>query len=83
MQAILFKAVGFVPLCLLLTAPNHALFVLKGSALDAARNGVTLGQVNPWVYRSFVLVTVIAALQLFGDIGKLCVEAYRKREAAR
>jgi hypothetical protein len=82
-QAILFKAVGFVPLCLLLTAPNHALFVLKSSAMDTAHSTATLAQVNLWVYRSFVLVTVIAALQLFGDIVKMCVEAYRKREVRR
>ena len=51
--------------------------------MDTAHSTATLARVNPWVYRSFVLVTVIAALQLFGDIVKMCVEAYRKREVRR
>jgi hypothetical protein len=76
------KAFGMIPLVLLLTVPNHATVVLKNPALDAARYGVTLDTINVSIYRGFLFIFAIATLQLVWDIGRMSVDAWRRREAA-
>jgi hypothetical protein len=78
-----YKAVGLIPLVFLFSARDHALVLLKHPALDQARYGTTLHSINHWVNRGFLIVAVIASLQLVWDLGRTSVDAYRKREAAK
>jgi hypothetical protein len=80
---IVYKAVGLIPLLFLFSARDHALVLLKHPALDQARYGTTLHSINHWVNRGFLIVAVIASLQLVWDLGRTSVDAYRKREAAK
>jgi hypothetical protein len=77
-----FKAVGLIPLLFLLTARDHALVLLKHPALDQARYGATLDSINHWVNRAFLIIAAITVLQLVWDLGRMSIDAYRKREAA-
>jgi len=79
---IVYKAVGLIPLLLLLTARDHALVLLKHPALDQVRYGATLDSINHWANRGFTIIAFIATLQLAWDLGRLSLDAYRKREAA-
>jgi hypothetical protein len=80
---IVYKAVGLIPLLLLLDAPDHALLLLKHPALDQARYGATLNATNNGVYRGFLVIGVIVTLQLIWNAGRMGLEGYRKRQAAR
>ena len=81
-QAVVFKVVGLVPLVMMLTAPNQIYVMLKDSALDQARYGQTLDQVNNAIHLGFAVVTTIVVLQLAFDIGRWVLDAYRDRMAA-
>lgn len=81
-KRIVYKAVGLIPLLLLFTARDHVLVLLKHPALDQVRYGATLDSINHWVNRGFLIVAVIASLQLVWDLGRMSVDAFRKREAA-
>jgi hypothetical protein len=76
------KAVGVIPLLMLLNAPDHVVLLLKNPAVDQARDGATLNLINLWVYRSMLIILAIAALQLVFGIGQMSLDAYRKRAAA-
>jgi hypothetical protein len=76
---LVFKAVGMVPLILLLTAKDHAAVLLKNPALDQARYGATLDGINQSINWSVALICAIAGLQLVWGIAKLILNAYRKR----
>lgn len=75
------KCLSLIPLCVLLTAPNHVLFLLKNPA-DAARLGATLAATNKGVFQAFMIVFAIVILQLAWMGIKMGLEAYRKRVAA-
>lgn len=73
---------SLVPLGVLLTAPDHALFLLKNPAVDAAAHGAQLASANKGLHQALMLVAAIVVLQLAWWIGKAGMEAYRKRAAA-
>jgi hypothetical protein len=75
------KCLSLIPLCVLLTAPNHVLFLLKSPA-DAAKLGATLVATNKGVFQAFMIVFAIVILQLAWMGVKMGLEAYRKRVAA-
>ncbi len=79
---LLFKAVGMVPLILLLTAKDHATVLLKNPALDQARYGATLDGINQSINWSVALICAIAGFQLGWGIVQLILNAYRERAAA-
>jgi hypothetical protein len=76
------KAFGLIPVVLLVTAPNQVTVLLKHPELDAARYGATLDTINLGINRAFLMILVIASLQLIWDIGRMSVDAWRRREAA-
>jgi hypothetical protein len=78
-QHLVFKAVGLVPLILLLTAPGGALLLLKQPGVDRPHNGLSLDGINHGLHTAILVIAVIAAAQLLWDLGKMGMEAYRKR----
>jgi hypothetical protein len=76
-------ALSLVPLCVLLAAPNHMLFLLKNPAMDAAEYGATVASANNGVFKGVAVVIAIIVLQLLWGIGRASLDAYRKREAAK
>jgi len=79
-QGLLFKAVGMVPLFLVLTVKDQALVMLKNPA-DFARYGSALGDINRGVHTAFLIIALIASIQLVVDVFKLGMEVWRKRAA--
>jgi hypothetical protein len=77
---LVFKAVGLIPLSLLLYAPGGAL-VLKNPGVDQPHNGATLASLNHGIRIGVLAIVCIAAAQLAWDLGKMGVDAYRKRVA--
>ena len=75
------SVVGLAAIGLLLAAPGHALFLMKSSAVNAGDSN-TLAQANLWTYRSFQIVAVITVLRLVWEVGRMSVEAYRRRLTA-
>jgi hypothetical protein len=75
------KSLSLIPLCVLLTAPNHALFLLKNPA-DTAKLGAALAAANKGVFQGFSIVLAIVALQLAWRIVRVSLDTYRKRVAA-
>ena len=74
-------ALSLIPLSVLLAAPNHALFLLKNPA-DEAAQGATLATANKGVLQALTIVFAIVILQLVWMGIKMGLEAYRKRVAA-
>jgi hypothetical protein len=79
---LVFKAIGLVPVILLLTAKDHAIVLLKNPALDQARLGATLDGINRSINWSVALICAIAGFQLAWGIAKLILNVYRKRAVA-
>jgi hypothetical protein len=76
-------ALALVPLCVLLAAPNHALFLLKNPTTDAAAHGATVASANKGVLQAVSILVAIVLLQLLWGIGRASLDAYRKRQAAK
>ncbi len=76
-------ALSLVPLCVLLAAPHHALFLLKNPAADAAKYGATVALANRGVLKGVAVVVAIIVLQLLWGIGRAGLDAYRKRQAKK
>jgi len=76
------KAIGLIPLVLLLTAPDHAAILLKHPALDQARYGATLFTINTSIHWSVAIICAIVTIQLLWDIAQSILNANRKRAAA-
>ncbi len=74
-------ALSLIPLCVLLLAPNHQLFLLKSPA-DAAKLGTQLAAANKGVLTALTIAFAIVILQLAWGIVQAGLEAYRKRVAA-
>ena len=74
-------AFSLIPLGILVTAPEHALFLLKNPA-DAAKLGSALAAANSGVLLALKIVVAIVILQLVWIGVKMGLEAYRKRVAA-
>jgi hypothetical protein len=80
-QHLVFKAGGLIPLILLLAAPGGALVALKHPGTDEPHNGITLDGINHGLHTALLVIAIIAGAQLAWDVGKMGVEAYRKRVA--
>jgi hypothetical protein len=76
-------ALSLIPLGLMMLAPEHALFLMKNPAADAAVHGAQLASANKGVLTAITIAFAIVVLQLVWGLGKLGVEAYRKRVAKR
>lgn len=74
---------SLVPLGLLLSAPDHALFLLKNPAADAAKLGAQVAAANKGVHTGLAIALAVVLLQLIWMVGKMAVEAWHKRQAAR
>ncbi|MGA2570739.1 MAG: hypothetical protein ABSF23_09485 [Terracidiphilus sp.] len=70
---------SLLPLGILLSAPDHALILLKNPAADAAAHGAELAAANKGLHQVVMLVVVIVGLQLAWTIGRACVQIYRNR----
>lgn len=81
-QQIVVKAMGLIPLAVLLTVRDHAWVALKHPALDEARYGGTLHSINEGIHGALLIVCAIVVLQLAWEVGRVGLEAYRKRAAA-
>jgi hypothetical protein len=81
-QTIVVSAIGLIPLGLLLSVPDHAYVLLRNPALDQARYGAALTSINLSIQWSAVVLCAITILHLVWGIGRLGVNAYRKRVAA-
>ncbi len=79
---IVVKAVGLIPVVLLLTARDHAAVVLKHPLLDQARYGATLDTINKSVHGVFALILAIVVVQLVWEIVQTIRGFYRRRAAA-
>lgn len=70
LQHLAFKAIGLIPLVVLLRAPGHVLVLLKASATDAAHYGTTVATLNDVVHKALLVVLVIVVLQLVWGLGQ-------------
>ena len=77
-----FKAFGLIPLALLLAVRDQAYFLLRNPARDETQYGTALDTINLAIHKGLMLVCAIVVLQLLWEIGRLSLEAYRRRAAA-
>ncbi len=73
-------ALSLIPLCILLAAPNHLLFLLKNPA-DAAKLATGLAAANKGLLQALAIAVAVVALQVVWMGVKMGLEAYRKRVA--
>jgi hypothetical protein len=79
---IVIKAIGLIPLAVLLAARDHASVLLKNPLLDQARFGEALSNINNAINGVAVLICAIVAIQLVWDIVQMILSFYRRRAAA-
>jgi hypothetical protein len=79
---IVFKFMGLIPLAFVLAARDHVLIMLKHPMLDQDRYGANLDVINFYVYRGFMIIALIASIQLIWDFAQLTRNAHRNRAAA-
>jgi len=77
------KALGIIPLVLLITARDHVYLLLKNPATDQLRYGNLADTINKSAYLGMSVVCVIATLSLAWELFQIVRDADRKREAAR
>ena len=77
------KALGIIPLVLLITARDHVYLLLKNPATDQLRYGSLADTINKSAYLGMSVVCVIATLSLAWELFQIVRDADRKREAAR
>jgi hypothetical protein len=80
-QHIVVKALGLIPLNILLYAPDGTLVTLKHAGLAQPYNGLTLDKINYGLHVGVLVITLIVAAQLLWDLGKVGVVLWRKRAA--
>jgi hypothetical protein len=82
-QHLVFKIFGLIPLALMLTVRDQAYFTLRSPEVNQAHYGAALATINHAVHLGLLVVSVIVVAQLLWDLGKMGVDAYRKRAAAK
>jgi hypothetical protein len=82
-QQVASKTLGLIPIVILLTAPGHIYLSLKNPALDQARYGQNLDQINNGIHYAFVVICAIVVLQLVIDLSKWAWDTYRARLATQ
>jgi hypothetical protein len=80
-QHLVTKVLGLIPLLVVLAAPGRVLVVLKNPA-DTS-HAATLAHINHGIYIGFEFIAAIVVLQLLWTVGRMSLEAYRRRLAAR
>lgn len=69
-QHIVIKAIGLIPLVVLLRAPGHVLVLLKRPEVDAAHYGGTVAAANADAHEGLLVALVIVVAQLAWDLWK-------------
>jgi hypothetical protein len=82
-RQIIFKAVGVIPIAFLLSVRDHVYVVLKNPTADQLGSAHNLEVINKSIHLAFSMICAIVVLQLAWDIGRMTLDAYRRREAAR
>jgi hypothetical protein len=78
-QSMAMSVIGLIPLALLLTVRDHAVVLLKHPELNQAQYGANLATINHAIQWSAGALVAITLLSLVWEIGKMALEAYRKR----
>jgi len=74
------KIFGVVPLALLLAVHDQAFFLLRHPELDRAQYGAAVDAINRSIHLGLLIVFALVVLQLLWEIGRMGLEAYRRRE---
>jgi len=74
-------ALSLIPLGVLITAPDRALFLLKNPAVDAAAHEAQLAATNKGIELALTIAFAIVVLKLLWGAGKMGVEEWRRRAA--
>ena len=82
-QSLAIKTVGLIPIFVLFQAPGHIYASLTNPAVDEALHGAHLAAINHGIYRGVLFGCVIVGLQWLWEIGRISLNSYRKRVAAR
>ena len=82
-ETLVVKAIGLIPLILLLRVPGGGYLLLKDPAVNQARYGNALDAINKSVHLGLSVVCIIAVLTLAWDLGQFILNVYRQRAAAR
>jgi HAAS domain-containing protein len=82
-RQIIFKAVGLIPLVLLLSVRDHIYVMLKNPSADQLQYGQNLDVINNGIRLGVSVICAIVVLQLSWEIGRMIWDEYRRREAAR
>jgi hypothetical protein len=77
------KALGLVPMVVLLAAPGSIYLTLKNPALDEELHGAQLATINHGIFLGLAIVCIIVVLQLLWEMGRLSLNAYRRGAAVR
>jgi len=81
-RQIIFKAVGVIPIALLLSVPDHIYVVFKNPSADQLRYGHNLDVINNSVHLGFSVICAIVVVQVAWEIGHMVWHTYRRREEA-
>ena len=83
LQHITVKTIGLIATLVLFAAPDRAWVQLKYPVIDAARYGATVHSFNHAIYGALLWVVAITAMMWLWQIGRLTLDFYRKRVAAK
>lgn len=81
-QQIAFKAVGLIPILVLLTAPDRIYVLLKNPGVDQLKYGQNVAQMNSGVHLAFTVICAIVVIQLAWDLWVMARDGYRRRGLA-
>jgi hypothetical protein len=81
-EQIVSKALGLVPILLVLFVPDHVYVTLKNPSAEMAHYGATATVINQGIHTSTLIVCAIVSVQLLWEIGRTIWEVSRKRAAA-
>jgi hypothetical protein len=82
-QHIAMKAIGLIPVLVLVFASGHTYLVLKSAGVDPAFHGASVDAINQGIYRAGLLACFISVLQLLWAAWRLGRELYRARVTGR
>ena len=77
------QSLSLIPLGVLISAPDGALFLLKNPAADAAAHGAQLAAANRGIHLALAIAVAIVVLQLAWSAIRIGMEGWRRRVAAR
>lgn len=78
-QQVAFKAVGLIPIIILLTARDQVYVLLKSPGADQLKYGENISQLNNGIHFAFAVICAIVALQLAWDLWVMARDGYRSR----